>query len=144
MDTNKLRLRDVLANVDLTVALRCFMQKNINSELLSFYLRAHDFKSLVDPEDIRIKGLSIFHQFFTQNAPNEISITAEEREKINRKLQIPNEMITAFDESRQLIEKQIEIECLPQFFASDNYKIVQQQIKQQQQEEKKNNKKKFF
>ncbi|XP_077192405.1 regulator of G-protein signaling 21 [Paroedura picta] len=110
----------LLANKEGLAAFRTFLKSEFSEENIEFWLACEDFKKTKSAVKIASKAHQIYSDFIQADAPKEINIDFNTRDRIARNISEPS--LQCFDDAQRLIYSLMAKDCFPRFLKSEAYK----------------------
>ncbi|XP_015273722.1 PREDICTED: regulator of G-protein signaling 21-like [Gekko japonicus] len=110
----------LLANKDGLAAFRTFLKSEFSEENIEFWLACEDFKKTKSAAKIASKAQKIYSDFIQADAPKEINIDFNTRDRITQNISEPS--LQCFDNAQRLIYSLMAKDCFPRFLKSEAYK----------------------
>ncbi|XP_044295136.1 regulator of G-protein signaling 21 [Varanus komodoensis] len=110
----------LLANKDGLDAFRAFLKSEFSEENIEFWLACEDFKKTKSAAKIVSKAQRIYSDFIQADAPKEINIDFNTRDRITQTVSEPT--LQCFDDAQRLIYSLMAKDSFPRFLRSQVYK----------------------
>lgn len=112
-----LDLESLLSNKNALQAFRCFLRTEFSEENLDFWLACEDYR--VSPINVqKTKASGIYNQFINPDAPQEVNLDAETRERLLSEMDSP--CANTFNTAQQRIFNLMAKDSFSRFLRSTN------------------------
>ncbi|XP_013913079.1 PREDICTED: regulator of G-protein signaling 21-like [Thamnophis sirtalis] len=112
-------------------AFRAFLKSEFSEENIEFWLACEDFRKTKLAATIASKAQRIYSEFIQADAPREINIDFNTRDRITQAISKPT--LSCFDDAQQLIYTLMAKDSFPRFLKSEAYKeLVNKELKRRQ------------
>uniref|UniRef100_A0A8D2ISE4 Regulator of G protein signaling 21 n=1 Tax=Varanus komodoensis TaxID=61221 RepID=A0A8D2ISE4_VARKO len=113
-------LFNLLVSPDGLDAFRAFLKSEFSEENIEFWLACEDFKKTKSAAKIVSKAQRIYSDFIQADAPKEINIDFNTRDRITQTVSEPT--LQCFDDAQRLIYSLMAKDSFPRFLRSQVYK----------------------
>uniref|UniRef100_A0A670Z0N3 Regulator of G protein signaling 21 n=1 Tax=Pseudonaja textilis TaxID=8673 RepID=A0A670Z0N3_PSETE len=121
----------LLSNKDGLDAFRTFLKSEFSEENIEFWLACEDLKKTKSAAKIASKAQRIYSEFIQADAPQEINIDFNTRDRIMQAISKPT--LNCFDDAQKLIYNLMVKDSFPRFLKSEAYKeLVNKELKRSQ------------
>ncbi|XP_070797160.1 regulator of G-protein signaling 21 [Pituophis catenifer annectens] len=121
----------LLANKDGLDAFRTFLKSEFSEENIEFWLACEDFKKTKSAAKVASKAQRIYSEFIQADAPQEINIDFNTRDRIMEAILKPT--LNCFDDAQKLIYSLMVKDSFPRFLKSEAYKeLANKELKRSQ------------
>ncbi|XP_026524937.1 regulator of G-protein signaling 21-like [Notechis scutatus] len=112
-------------------AFRTFLKSEFSEENIEFWLACEDLKKTKSAAKIASKAQRIYSEFIQADAPQEINIDFNTRDRIMQAISKPT--LNCFDDAQKLIYNLMVKDSFPRFLKSEAYKeLVNKELKRSQ------------
>jgi len=113
-------MEQILSDRSLAVCFRIFLHQHFNNENFSFWLEVDQYKKITDAEERSRRAKDMYIKYFTADSKYELNVDAAIKRETNERIQNPD--ASTFDSAQKAVWKNLETDCIPQFYQSQMYR----------------------